>query len=325
MNSTKRILTGIQSSGRPHLGNVLGAILPAIELANNPNTEAFYFVADMHSLTSLKDAKERRDNTMSVAAAWLAFGLDHEKHFLYRQSQIPEVCELAWYLSCMTPYGLLQRSHSFKDKSDNLDSVNAGLFTYPVLMAADILLYDAHFVPVGKDQKQHLEISRDIGIAFNNEYGKTFVIPEPLINEDVMTIPGTDGRKMSKSYGNFVDVLATPKEIEKQVMKIITDSTPVESPKNPDTCNVFLLYKLIASESEVTALRTQYEAGGMGYGTAKKELLRVILAKFEVARNRYFELLAKPDELESLLAVGESKVREIARKKLAVVRELTGF
>lgn len=325
MRTKKRTLTGIQSSGKPHLGNALGAILPALELAAQEDTTAFYFVADLHSLTSLTDAKLRRENTLGVTAAWVAFGLDTTAHNLYRQSMIPEVCELTWYLSCFTPYALLEKSHSFKDKSDNLDSVNAGLFTYPVLMAADILLYDADVVPVGKDQKQHLEICRDIGRMFNNEYGDVFVIPEALIREDVMTIPGTDGRKMSKSYGNYVDVFASPKEIEKQVMSIKTDSTPVEAPKNPDTCTVFTLYSLMAQPAQVEDLRTRYVAGGLGYGQAKKELLKLVIDDFEGQRQRFSELMAKPNDLEDVLRVGEAKVREIARHKLAEVRSVLGF
>lgn len=325
MKPQQRILTGIQSSGKPHLGNALGAILPALQLASRENACAFYFVADLHSLTSLTNAAQRRENTLGVAAAWIAFGLDTSVHNLYRQSMIPEVCELTWYLSCFTPYSLLERSTSFKDKADNLESVNAGLFTYPVLMAADILLYDAEIVPVGKDQKQHLEICRDIGRVFNNQYGDVFVIPEPLIQEDVMTIPGTDGRKMSKSYGNYIDIFATPKEIEKQVMRIVTDSTPVEAPKNPDACTVFKLFSLLGTEQQATEMRQRYVAGGYGYGQAKKELLKLVIEKFEGPRQRFFELIARPAELEDVLRIGEARVRELARKKLASVRSCLGF
>lgn len=325
MKPQQRILTGIQSSGKPHLGNALGAILPALKLASRENAHAFFFVADLHSLTSLPDAAERRENTLGVAAAWIAFGLDTSSHNLYRQSMIPEVCELTWYLSCFTPYALLQKSHSFKDKSDNLESVNVGLFTYPVLMAADILLYDAAIIPVGKDQKQHVEICRDIARAFNNQYGEVFVIPEPLIQEDVMTISGTDGRKMSKSYGNFIDIFATPKEIEKQVMRIVTDSTPVEAPKNPDSCTVFKLFSLLGTEQQVTEMRQKYVAGGYGYGQAKKDLLKLVVEKFDGPRQRFFELMAHRSELEDILRTGEARVREIARKKLDSVRSCLGF
>ncbi|MFM7859697.1 MAG: tryptophan--tRNA ligase, partial [Flammeovirgaceae bacterium] len=207
-----RILTGIQSSGRPHLGNLLGAIIPAIKLSQQSGNESFFFIADLHSLTTIKDARQRIENVNAVAAAWLAFGFDTEKNLLYRQSRIPEVCELAWYLSCFTPFPMLANAHSFKDKSERLADVNAGLFTYPVLMTADIILYDAHFVPVGKDQRQHLEMARDIATSFNNLYGETFVVPEALIEESVMTIPGTDGQKMSKSYGNIIDIFLPDKE-----------------------------------------------------------------------------------------------------------------
>src|SRR5882724_11763057 len=230
-----RILTGIQSSGRPHLGNLLGAIIPAIKLSKQSGNESFFFIADLHSLTTIKDAKVREENVRAVAAAWLAFGFDVEKNLLYRQSRIPLVCELTWYLNCITPFPMLANAHSFKDKSEKLADVNAGLFTYPVLMAADIILYDANFVPVGKDQKQHLEMARDIASTFNTMYGDTFVLPEAKIEETVMTIPGTDGQKMSKSYGNIIDIFLPDKELRKQVMSIVTDSTPMEHPKNPDT------------------------------------------------------------------------------------------
>ncbi|HTE34589.1 MAG TPA: tryptophan--tRNA ligase, partial [Chryseolinea sp.] len=234
-----RILTGIQSSGKPHLGNLLGAIIPAIQLSRTPGNESFFFIADLHSLTSIKDAKTRVENVQSVAAAWLAFGFDIEKNFLYRQSRIPEVCELTWYLSCITPFPMLANAHSFKDKAERLSDVNAGLFTYPVLMTADILLYDANFVPVGKDQRQHLEMARDIATTFNGLYGETFVVPEPKIEDAVMTIPGTDGQKMSKSYGNIIDIFLSDKALWQQIKSIKTDSTPIELPKDPTQDNVF--------------------------------------------------------------------------------------
>ncbi|HLT74592.1 MAG TPA: tryptophan--tRNA ligase, partial [Ohtaekwangia sp.] len=261
-----RILTGIQSSGRPHLGNLLGAIIPAIELSKRPGNESFFFIADLHSLTTIKDSETRTNNVRAVAAAWLAFGFDIEKNYLYRQSRIPEVCELTWYLNCLTPFPMLANAHSFKDKSEKLSDVNAGLFTYPVLMTADIILYDAHFVPVGKDQRQHLEIARDIATAFNNQYGETFVVPEAKIEETVMTIPGTDGQKMSKSYGNIIDIFLPEKELLKQIKTIITDSTPLEEPKNPDTDNVFAIYSLLATPEQKQALREKYLAGNYGYG-----------------------------------------------------------
>src|SRR6187402_3144814 len=253
-----RILTGIQSSGRPHLGNLLGAIIPAIKLSKLSGNNSFFFIADLHSLTTIKDAAVRKENVNAVAAAWLAFGFDTEKNLLYRQSRIPEVCELAWYLNCFTPFPMLANAHSFKDKSDRLSDVNAGLFTYPVLMTADIILFDAHFIPVGKDQRQHVEMARDIATSFNNLYGETFVVPEAKIQEDVMTIPGTDGQKMSKSYGNIIDIFLPEKELLKQIKTIKTDSTPMEAPKDPDNDNVYAIYSLLASVEERDALRKKY-------------------------------------------------------------------
>lgn len=320
-----RILTGIQSSGVPHLGNILGAILPAIELCNDPKNESFIFIADMHSLTSLKDGEQRKTNTNAVAAAWLAFGLDPERTIFYRQSQIPEVTELAWYLNCFTPFPMLANAHSFKEKSDRLADVNAGLFTYPVLQAADIVLYDAQYIPVGKDQVQHLEISRDIAESFNRIMGETFVVPEAKVDERVMIVPGTDGQKMSKSYKNFIDVFLPEKELKKQIGTIVTDSTPLEEPKNPDTCNVFKLYSLLGSEIQVAELRAKYLAGNFGYGHAKQELLALILEKFAEARKLYAYYMENHTELEARLKIGEEKARKIADAKLKVVREKLGF
>lgn len=315
-----RILTGIQSSGRPHLGNLLGAIMPGIELSKQSGNEAFFFIADLHSLTTVKDPAVREENTMAVAAAWIAMGLDLKKNFLYRQSRIPEVTELTWYLSCLTPYPMLANAHSFKEKSDRLSDVNAGLFVYPVLMASDIIMYDANIVPVGKDQKQHLEITRDIASAFNNTYGETFVIPEAKIEEQLMTIPGTDGQKMSKSYGNIIDIFLPEKELKKQVMSIVTDSTPLESPKNPDKDNVFALYRLIGSPAETQALREKYLAGNFGYGHAKQALLSLLLERFKNERETFQRLMSNRDELESLLQQGEEKARKIAHAVLKRVR-----
>ena len=320
-----RILTGIQSSGKPHLGNLLGAIIPAIELSKTPGNESFFFIADLHSLTTIKDAEARINNVRAVAAAWLAFGFDIEKNYLYRQSRIPEVCELTWYLSCLTPFPMLANAHSFKDKSEKLSDVNAGLFTYPVLMAADIILYDAHFVPVGKDQRQHLEIARDIATAFNNQYGETFVIPEAKIEETVMTIPGTDGQKMSKSYGNTIDIFLPEKELLKQIKTIKTDSTPLEEPKNPETDNVFALYKLLGTPAQTEALRSKYLAGNFGYGHAKQELYEVIIQKFAKERDAFNFFINNPAELDKKLEQGEAKAREIAHGVLKRVREKVGF
>lgn len=320
-----RILTGIQSSGRPHLGNLLGAIIPAIRLSRQEGNESLFFIADLHSLTTIKDATSRTNNVRAVAAAWLAFGFDIEKNFLYRQSRIPEVCELTWYLNCFTPFPMLANAHSFKDKSEKLADVNAGLFTYPVLMTADIVLYDAEFVPVGKDQRQHLEIARDIASAFNSEYGETFVIPESKIEEQVMTVPGTDGQKMSKSYGNIIDIFLPDKELRKQVLSIVTDSTPLEAPKNPDTDNVFAIYSLLASESEKSALRKKYLEGNYGYGHAKQELYELIIRRFAREREAFSFYMSNPGELDKKLEQGEAKARVIARAVLDRVRKKLGF
>lgn len=320
-----RILTGIQSSGRPHLGNILGAILPAIQMSDVPGNESFIFIADLHSLTTIKDAQLRKENTLSVAAAWLAFGFDTASNVFYRQSRINEVCELTWYLNCFTPFPMLSNAHAFKDKSDKLSDVNAGLFTYPVLMAADIILYSADFVPVGKDQQQHLEMTRDMASAFNHRYGDTFVLPEAKINEELKTIPGTDGQKMSKSYGNIIDIFESEKVLKKQVMSIVTDSTALEEPKNPDTCNVMKLFSLLASQDEVAAMRARYEAGGYGYGHAKKALLELILDQFSKERETFNHYLADPGSLEQILTAGEEKARSIAVAKMKEVREKLGF
>lgn len=320
-----RILTGIQSSGRPHLGNLLGAIIPAIQLSQQAGNESFFFIADLHSLTTIKDSSVRVNNVRAVAAAWLAFGFDIEKNFFYRQSMIPEVCELAWYLNCFTPFPMLANAHSFKDKSDNLSDVNAGLFTYPVLMTADIILYDAHFVPVGKDQQQHLEMARDIANAFNVQFGETFVVPEARIEETLKTIPGTDGRKMSKSYGNIIDIFLPEKDLLKQIKSIKTDSTPMEEPKNPEGDTVFTLYSLLGTEAQCDQLRQKYLAGNFGYGHAKQELYELIVANFKNEREAFNYYMANTDELEKKLQQGEAKAREIAFKVLDRVRRKLGF
>lgn len=320
-----RILTGIQSSGRPHLGNLLGAIMPAINLSKKPGNESLFFIADLHSLTSIKDAATRVDNVRAVAAAWLAFGFDIEKNLLYRQSRIPEVCELTWYLNCFAPYPMLANAHSFKDKSEKLADVNAGLFTYPVLMTADIVLYDAEIVPVGKDQRQHVEIARDIASSFNNQYGDTFVVPEAKIEEQVMTVPGTDGQKMSKSYGNIIDIFLPDKELRKQVLSIVTDSTPLEEPKNPDKDNVYAIYSLIANDREKDELRKKYLGGNYGYGHAKQELYELIIKKFQKEREAFNFYISNPPELDIKLEEGEARARIIAREVLGRVRKKLGF
>jgi len=303
----------------------LGAIIPAIRLSQQPGNESLFFIADLHSLTSIKDAATRVDNVRAVAAAWLAFGFDIEKNFLYRQSRIPEVCELTWYLNCLTPFPMLANAHSFKDKSEKLADVNAGLFTYPVLMAADIILYEAQVVPVGKDQRQHVEIARDIATAFNNQYGETFVVPESKIEEQVMTVPGTDGQKMSKSYGNIIDIFLPDKDLKKQVLSIITDSTPLEAPKNPDTDNVFAIYSVLATDAEKAEMRRKYLGGNYGYGHAKQELYALIIQRFSREREAFNFYMSNPEALDKKLEQGEAKARLIARKVLEQVRQKLGF
>ncbi len=320
-----RILTGIQSSGKPHLGNLMGAILPAIELSRNSDNESFFFIADLHSLTTIKDSAKRIENTNAVAAAWLACGFDTSQNVFYRQSRVPKVCELTWYLNCFTPYPMLANATSFKDKADRLSDVNAGIFDYPVLMAADILLYDADFVPVGKDQKQHLEITRDLASTFNNQYGETFVVPEPLIDDRVMTIPGTDGQKMSKSYNNIIDVFLPEKELRKNVMQIVTDSTPLEEPKDPDTCNVYAIYQLMASEEQTQEMRQNYINGGYGYGHAKQALFELLNERFDEERKVYTHLMEHPSEIDEKLKDGEQKAEQFASEVLHRVKSKLGF
>jgi tryptophanyl-tRNA synthetase len=321
-----RILTGIQSSGRQHLGNLLGAILPAIKLANEGTNDSFLFIADLHSLTTVKDPAVRKENLYATAAAWLACGLDTNKTVFYAQSHVPQCTELTWYLNCFTPYPMLANAHSFKDKSDKLSDVNAGLFDYPVLMAADILLYDADLVPVGKDQRQHLEITRDIASAINRHTGQELlVVPEARIDEQVMTIPGTDGQKMSKSYKNVVDVFLPEKELKKQIMGIVTDATPLEAPKDPEKCNLFQLFRLVATPEQTADLAQRYRAGGLGYGHAKTELLGVLLERFAEERLRFDALMANPAALDAALEVGARKAAAVADATLLRVRQALGF
>lgn len=320
-----RILTGVQSTGTPHLGNLLGAILPAIEMANKPNNDSFIFIADMHSLTQIKDAETLRNNTYSVAATWLACGIDIEKTVFYRQSDIPQTAELSWYLSCFFPYQRLTLAHSFKDKSDRLEDVNAGLFTYPMLMAADILLYDAEVVPVGKDQLQHLEITRDVASRFHSKMGEAFVIPEAKVQENTMYVPGTDGAKMSKSKGNTINLFVTDKKLRKQIMAIDTDSTPLEEPKNPDTCNVFALYKLVATDAQIAEMHNNYEAGGFGYGHAKQALYELLLEQFETPRKKYEYYMNNLEEIDKALEVGAEKARNVANQVINRVRKKVGY
>lgn len=320
-----RILTGIQSSGKPHLGNILGAMKPAIDLSNDSNNESFFFIADLHSLTTIKDPQTRIDNTNAVAAAWLAFGFNTEKNTFYRQSRVPEVCELAWYMNCFTPFPMLANAHSFKDKADRLADVNAGLFTYPVLMACDILLYDANIVPVGKDQRQHLEMTRDMATSFNHQYEEVFVLPDAQISEEVMTVPGIDGQKMSKSYGNTIDIFQADKPLRKNIMKIVTDSTPLEAPKDPDQDITFSLYSLLASERQVNEMRQNYLAGNYGYGHAKQALYELIIEKFAKERETYNYYMENPALLDEELTKGEEKARIVAQKVLSRVKTTLGF
>lgn len=320
-----RVLTGVQSTGVPHLGNILGAIMPAIEMANDPKNESFLFIADMHSLTQIKNGEELRNNTYAVAATWLAFGLDIEKTVFYRQSDVPQTTELSWYLSCFFPYQRLTLAHSFKDKADRLEDVNAGLFTYPMLMAADILLYDAEIVPVGKDQMQHLEITRDVASRFHAQLGETFVLPQGKVQEESKFIPGTDGTKMSKSKGNLINLFQTDKKLRKQIMGIQTDSTPMEDPKDPEGDNVFELYKILATTEQVDEMRAKYKGGNYGYGHAKQELFELIVDKFADAREKYNYYMNNLDEIDAALTKGAAKATAVATEVLSRVRAKVGY
>ncbi|WP_346883791.1 tryptophan--tRNA ligase [uncultured Algibacter sp.] len=320
-----RILTGIQSTGTPHLGNILGAILPAIKMAKNPENESYLFIANLHTLTQIKDAAVLRENTYSTAATWLAFGLDIEKTVFYRQSDIPQVTELSWYLSCFFPFKRLTLAHSFKDKADRLDDVNSGLFTYPMLMAADILLYDAEIIPVGKDQLQHIEMTRDVASRFHAKVGETFVMPEGKIQENTMLIPGTDGEKMSKSRDNTINIFLADKKLRKQIMGIQTDSTPLEDPKDWSTCNCFAIYSLLASEEQIAAMKANYENGNYGYGHAKQALFELIIEKFAVQREKYNYYMSNLNEVDKALALGAEKAKLVADAVLKRVREKVGY
>ena len=321
-----RILTGIQSTGTPHLGNILGAILPAIEKAKNEANDSYLFIADMHSLTQIKDAETLRQNTYSTAATWLAVGLDINKTVFYRQSDVPQVTELSWYLSCFFPYQRLTLAHSFKDKADRLEDVNAGLFTYPMLMAADILLYDAEIIPVGKDQEQHIEMTRDVASRFHAKIGgETFVLPKADVQKDTMLIPGTDGAKMSKSKGNIIDIFLPEKKLRKQIMSIQTDSTPLEEPKDWSNCNCFAIYSLLVDDNAITKMKANYENGNYGYGHAKQALYELILERFAEARERYNYYMANLNEIDAALKVGAEKASGVAKKVLNRVREKVGY
>ncbi|MHA7877463.1 MAG: tryptophan--tRNA ligase [Bacteroidota bacterium] len=320
-----RILTGIQSTGRPHLGNILGAMLPAITMAKDTTHKALFFIADLHTLTTIKDPGQRQAYVQATAAAWLACGLDTQKVIFYRQSQVPAVCELAWYLNCFTPYPMLANAHAFKRKSAYLAQVSAGLFTYPVLMAADILLYEATVVPVGQDQLQHVEMARDIAASFNRQYGITFVLPQAQVKTHVPVIPGTDGQKMSKSYQNTIDPFLPEKELKKVIMGIKTDSIPLDQPKDPDQCTVFGLYSLLAEAAQTATLRAKYLAGGYGYGQAKQALLALILEQFKTERQRFQAYMQDSAFMEQQLAMGEAKASTMAAHMLEKVRSQLGY
>ena len=320
-----RILTGVQSTGTPHLGNLLGAIIPAIEMSKKSDGESFLFIADMHSLTQIKDPNTLKQNTYSTAATWLACGLDVENTVFYRQSDIPQVTELSWYLSCFYPYQRLTLAHSFKDKADRLEDINSGLFTYPMLMAADILLYDADVVPVGKDQLQHLEMSRDVANRFNHQMGDTLIPPQAKIQEGTMYVPGTDGEKMSKSKNNIIDIFLPDKQLRKQIMKIKTDSTPLEDPKNPNTCNLFSLYQLLASKEQVAEMREKYVAGNYGYGHAKQAFYELLIEKFAKERELYNHYMNNLPEIDKALAIGAKKAHIVADEVLGRVRTKLGY
>ena len=320
-----RILTGVQSTGTPHLGNILGAIIPAIEMSNDPENESYLFIADMHSLTQIKDANTLRQNTYATAATWLAFGLNIEKTLFYKQSSVPQVTELSWYLSCFFPFSRLELAHSFKDKSDRLEDINGGLFTYPMLMAADILLYDADIIPVGKDQLQHIEMTRDVASRVHAKVGDVFVIPEAKIQKDNMLIPGIDGQKMSKSKGNVIDIFQTDKALRKQIMSIQTDSTALEAPKKWSTCNSFAIYKLLASDYQIAEMKRNYEAGGYGYGHAKQALFELICEQFSEQRKLYTYYMDNLEEIDQALEIGAKKAAKVANGVLDRIRGKIGY
>ena len=317
-----RLLTGIKPTGDIHLGNYLGCFKQVLELQNQH--ECMFFIPDLHGLTTVKDGETMRYNTLKLTAALIALGLDYQKHTFYKQSAIPEVCELTWILSCLTPHGLLERAHAFKDAANKNKELNAGLFIYPVLMAADIILYDAEIIPVGKDQKQHIEIARDLAQKFNHTYGETFTLPEGYIKEDVETVIGLDGQKMSKSYNNVIPLFESDAKIKKAIMSITTDSKGLEEPKDPSTCHIFKLYSYLASPQEIQELQNKYIEGNFGYGEAKKILLAKFHETFDEARAKYQTLLEKPEEIEQILEHGAKKARQIAKNKLEIIRKKIG-
>jgi len=318
-----RILSGIQPSGKLHIGNYFGMMRPALRLQEQG--EAYLFIANYHALTSVADADAMRQGTRDVALDFLACGLDPERTAFYRQSDLPEVHELAWLLSNVTPLGLLERCHSYKDKLAKGIAPNHGLLAYPVLMAADILIVQANVVPVGRDQKQHVEVTRDLAIKFNNAFGETFTVPEPSISDEVAVVPGLDGQKMSKSYGNTIEIFGDLKQAKKRIMGIATDSKALEEPKDPETCNVFRLYKLFATPEQQADLAARYRAGGMGYGTAKKELAELFEAHFAPMRDKRAELAANPKYVEDVLQAGAARARRLARETVQKARKAVGL
>jgi tryptophanyl-tRNA synthetase len=322
-NGRRRTLSGIKPTGKPHLGNYLGMLKPALALQETHET--FYFIADYHALTSVTDAKELRESTYDLVAVVDALGMNFQDHAFFRQSDVPEVTELTWLLSCVTPMGLLERAHAYKDKRQKGEEVSHGLFAYPVLMAADILIYDSHEVPVGRDQKQHLEMTRDIAQRFNHVYGETFVVPEARIEEEVATIPGLDGRKMSKSYNNEIPLFSTEKELRKRVMRIVTDSTPVEAPKEPDTCNVFQIFRQFAPVEQQAEWARRYRSGGMGYGEIKEATFQAINEYVKTYRERYFAVREDKAHLDAILAEGAAHARAVGREVLQRARKRVGL
>jgi tryptophanyl-tRNA synthetase len=319
----KRSLTGVKSTGQPHLGNLLGAIRPALDLVDTH--ESFYFIASYHALTTVHDRQAMRESVLDVAATWLACGLDPNRTTLWAQHDVPEVCELAWVLSCVASKSSLDKAHAFKDAVGKGFDPTVGLFSYPLLMAADILAFDADVVPVGRDQKQHIEMCRDLAIRFNHTFGDTLRIPEPYILDNVATVPGIDGQKMSKSYDNHIALFLTEKQLRKRIMSIVTDSLALEDVKDPDTCNVFALYRLFASTAETSALAERYRAGGMGYGHAKQELFEVVDRQLAEPRARYAELRADPARIQGLLTAGAAQARPVAQATLRRVRDAIGL
>ena len=320
-----RILTAVQCTGDLHLGNILSTIKPTIELSKNTNNEVLTFIADLHTLTSIKDPKIIEENLFKAAVVWLSMGLDIKNTIFFRQSKIKGICELTWIFNCLTPYPMLANAHAFKDKSNNLSDVNVGLFDYPVLMASDILIYQSDLVPVGKDQKQHIEITRDIAKSFNNTFGEVFKLPDCLINEKVKIVPGIDGRKMSKSYKNTIDIFAEENILRKTIMSITTDSKTPNEPKNPDECNVFNIFKSIANDDDIEYLKKRYINGGIGYKEVKDMLFELILSTFKKEREEYNKIKNEKEHIRDIFIVGEEKAQKIADETMKKVKDLLLF